>query len=416
MAFDLTAADPLMKIHFAPRIERQFNQAAIFYNKIMPGRGIPISNRGYEIPIHTAGNPTGTFYDDGGTLPAGQGESLQRSLALYKRYALAVGFSGDALDATMDDAVAYARSLAFNIKNATLIAIKDINIYTWLDGTGFIGLVNGALDISSTTVNSTLDVSGSSDGSRYFRKGMLIDVFSGTTSTIRGTIQVIAVPSSTTLTTIAISGAGLASTTTGDALARTGTYNKAFTGLKTLVDDAATVVQGVDRSLVPEFKANVLSLSGTPPLARDHLRRAIASINISLGAVNRSNLELWSYESQLQAYADMGWPMKRFMGGGAGKLDLGFTTYEWEGIPWYVDTDAPKDMVFLLDPETLFKVQARPLGFDDRTGNILRQVPSNTAGRYDDKFVAFLVARHNNGIYVPRANTKIKGLAIPSGY
>ncbi len=414
MAFDLTAADPLMKIHFAPRIEKQFNTAAVLYNKVLPGRGIPVSNRGYEIPVHTAPNPDFAWFDDGGALPAGGGQDVQRSLALYKRFALAVQFTGDALDATNDDAVAYARALAFNIRNATIDAIKYLNIYSFLDGTGFLGKSGETKSLDGLGI--TLDVSGAPEGTTYLRKKMLLDIHSGVSSTVRGTVRIVSVDSATQITVDKVSGTDLANQTTADGFAIVGSFNKTMSGLDTLIDDANATVQGIDRTTVTEWKANVISLTGSPALARDHLRRAIAQIQINLGEVKLGNLEVWSHPSQLQAYADLGWPLKRFMGGSAKKMDVGYTAYEWEGIPWIIDTDAPKDDLFFLNLASLFKVTARPLGFDDRTGNVLRQVPSSTAGRYDDKFVAYLVARMNMGVYVPRSNTKVKGLAIPTGY
>ena len=81
-----------------------------------------------------------------------------------------------------------------------------------------------------------------------------------------------------------------------------------------------------------------------------------------------------------------------------------------------MDTDCPKDHIFGIDRDLMFKVVARELSFDDRTGSILRQVPSSTAGQYTDAFVAFLIFRGNLGTYVPNAHTKLNGLSVPSGY
>src|SRR5438128_1515306 len=312
-AFDLTAADPLMKIHFNPRIIKQFNTAAVLYNRMFEGKGIPISNRGLEIPLHVGPNADFTWYADGGTLPQGSGQRLTRSSVGFQSFALAVQFTGATLDAVGDDAVTYARALTFNVKNATVDAIKYLNIYSFLDGT------------------------------------------------------------------------------------------------------VAPVVQNIVRSSFPEFKGNLISLTGSPALSRDHLRRSIALIQIVRGSVNTGDLELWAHPAQLHSYADMGWTLKRYLNN-MKKLDLGYTAYEWEGIPWVIDTDAPKDTIYLLDSESLLKVTARNLSFDDRTGAILRQVPSATSGRYNDAFVAFLLARFNLGAYSPNSNTKISGLGVPTGY
>src|SRR5215469_3230269 len=106
--FNLTAADPLMKIHFAPRVYKQFNSAAVLWNDIFEGKGIPISNRGFEIPLHDGPDAGDTWYGDGGTLPAGDSNKLTRASVGFFSYARALQFSGAALDAAGDDAVTYA--------------------------------------------------------------------------------------------------------------------------------------------------------------------------------------------------------------------------------------------------------------------------------------------------------------------
>ena len=420
MAFDLTAADPLMKISFNPRIIKQFSTAAVLFNRFFEGKGIPIANRGLEIPIHTGPNGAIAWYSDGGTLPAGGQQALNRANVGFFSFAMAVQFTGAALDAAGDDAVTYARALAFNIKNATLDAIKYLNIYSFLDGTGTLATVGAGVTLS-TSANTTVDVTGSIDNGRYLRAGMPVDFVR--TGTVNATASIVSISTvigfATSPATIVVGPATAAfALLTGDLIVVSGSLNKVMAGLKLIVDDGtvSTIFQNVNRSTVAQYKANLLALSGSPALARDHLRKAIAFIQIARGSVDLNSLEIWSHPGQLHAYADMGWTLKRFQGASAMKLDLGYTAFEWEGIPWVIDTDMPKDHLFLLDRTSMFKVTARELSFDDRTGSILRQVPSSTAGQYQDAYVAFLLFRGNLGCYAPNANTKTNGLAVVSGY
>jgi len=193
-------------------------------------------------------------------------------------------------------------------------------------------------------------------------------------------------------------------------------FNNVMSGLKLIIDNGtvATTFQNINRSTNPQYNAGVIALSSTPALARDHLRRMLAQVQILQGRVSPS-LEFWSHPAQLHAYMDMGWTLKRFNDGNK-KLDLGYTAVEWEGFPWIVDTDCPKDHIFAVDRDLIFKVIARKLSFDDRTGSILKQVPSSTAGQYTDAFVAFLMTRLNLGTYVPNAHVKLNGLSVPTGY
>src|SRR5215472_11619909 len=179
--FNLSAAQPLMKIYFNPRISKQFNTAAVLWNRYADGKGIPISNRGMEIPTHLAPNANFDWFADGGTLPTGSGEAMASALVGFFSFVEAVQLTGAALDAAGNDATTYARALAFNIKMATINAIKYLNIYSFLDGTGAIG-INSGTTATSTTVNTTMTAAGSIEGTHWLRPGMTIAVHNAATA------------------------------------------------------------------------------------------------------------------------------------------------------------------------------------------------------------------------------------------
>jgi hypothetical protein len=414
-----------MKIFFNPRISKQFNSAAVLWNRYADGKGIPISNRGMEIPTHLNPNANFDWFSDGGTLPTGGSEGLASALVSFFSFVEAVQLTGAALDAAGNDAVTYARALAFNIKMATINAIKYLNIYAFLDGTGSLATLGTAV-LTSTTVNSTLVASGSIEGTHWLRPGMTVAIHNGNSATVRGTGTIVSLAGAiedATQTNFVIGPTNVAFTTAnGDIVTVTATvgasdsYNNVISGLKYIMDNGTItpVFQNINRSTNPQYNAGYISLAGSPALARDHLRRLLATVQILQGRVSPS-LELISHPSQLHAYMDMGWTLKRFNDANK-KLDLGYTAVEWEGFPWIIDTDCPKDHIFGADRDVLFKVVARELSFDDRTGSILRQVPSSTAGQYTDAFVAYLIFRGNLGTYVPNAHVREFGFSVPIGY
>lgn len=424
-AFNLTSAQPLSKIYFNPRISKQFNSAAVFWNRYADGKGIPISNRGMEIPTHLQPNAAFNWISDGGNLVTGSGEQLASALVNFFTFQESVQITGAALDAAGNDATTYARALAFNLKMATINAIKYMNIYAFGDGTGTLAVLGTAV-LTSTTVNSTLVASGSIEGTHFLRPGMFIAVHVGATSVVRGTGTIVSMTGAiedATQTNFVISPTNVAFTTaSGDIITITGTtgasdsFNNVISGLKLIVDNGvvSNTFQNINRVTNAQYNAGVLALAGSPALARDHLRRALATVQILQGRVSPS-LEIISHPSQIHAYMDMGWTLKRFLDANK-KLDLGFNAVEWEGFPWIVDTDCFKDHIFFVDRDVMFKVVARELSFDDRTGSVLRQVPSSTSGQYTDAFVAFLLLRGNLGTYVPNAHVKINGLSVPAGY
>jgi len=424
--FNLTAAQPLMKIYFNPRISKQFNTAAVLWNRYADGKGIPISNRGMEIPTHLQPNANFDWFSDGGTLPTGGSESLASALVGFYSFVEAVQLTGAALDAAGSDAVTYARALAFNIKMATINAIKYLNIYAFLDGTGILAKVGAGVTLS-TGANTTVNISGSIEAGHYLRPGMTVAFQTGVTSVVRATATIVSMSNpiedaSGTQTMVVGPASSAATLVTGDGITVTATsaasdsFGNVISGLDLIIDNGtiSSTFQNINRSTNPQYNAGVISLTGTPALARDYLRRMLATVQILQGKVSPS-LEFISHPAQLHAYMDMGWTLKRFNDANK-KLDLGFTAVEWEGFPWIVDTDCQKDHIFGVDRDLMFKVVARELSFDDRTGSILRQVPSSTAGQYTDAFVAFLIFRGNLGTYVPNAHVKLLGLGVPTGY
>lgn len=433
--FDLSAADPIFKIVFAPRVDKQFNTAPVLWNDVFEGTGTMISNRGLEIPVHMAPNGAHAWYADGGALPGGDSEKLNRALVGFYSYAKTIQFTGAALDAGGGgDATNYVKSLAFNIRNGVVEAIKELNFYSFLDGTGNLGLV-GAIATPSTTVNWTLDVTGSGNGARYIRPGQFLNCYTGTTTPVKFSAQVVQVNNTLGAagTIQNTSAGGNVTLTMGPASASTNTavgdmlvssvgatagsadsFNKAMAGLKVIIDNGtfATNFQNINRANNPQYNANVIPLSGTPALTRDHLRRGIWLIQQARGAVDLNKLRIWSHGAQLHAYADMGWTLKQF-NGTAMKMDLGYTAYEFEGIPWVIDTDAPRDTLYFVNKDSMLKVTARKLSFDDRTGSILNRVV-NSSGVWTDAFQAFLEFRGNLGCHFPNANTAITGLGVPA--
>src|SRR5262249_58834378 len=110
--FNLSAAQPLMKIFFNPRISKQFNTAAVLWNRYADGKGIPISNRGMEIPTHLQPNANFNWFTDGGTLPTGGSEALTSDPVGVFSFVATVQLTGAAPDAAGNDALTSAAAPA----------------------------------------------------------------------------------------------------------------------------------------------------------------------------------------------------------------------------------------------------------------------------------------------------------------
>jgi hypothetical protein len=157
--------------------------------------------------------------------------------------------------------------------------------------------------------------------------------------------------------------------------------------------------------------------AGTTALSLTIMRKMLgAKIFPAMGTLKRGDFEIWSYESQWSQMSAMGWSLKRF-DGKSKSLDLGYTTLEWEGIPWVTDVDCPKDLVFFLNWKTIQKFVTKDWGWDETTGSIFNRVPSSTSGvNFTDAFEGYYDIIMNYGCPDPRQNGLIYGLTVPSGY
>lgn len=405
---DLELANGVMRI-VGGKVVKQYEESALLYNRMDKGKGTKISDRGYELPTHLEGNYNHTFMSDGGDFPAGGGNRVRRAQVFFKNYAHSCRLTGAAIDTVSSGDVAYIKDwLQFNLDESVGAAHKMFNIYGW--GTG-----NSRLATISAGANSTTQTVNNDDANRYLRAGLRIDIISSDGVTVRGT-QPIANPSASS-TTFTIDAA--ISSTTGDLVVPAGAYNRAITGMRAIIDDTtdATVsFQGISRNTYTSYRATRVNASSVG-LDVSHLRRLLgAGIHIQVGELNRKALEIWSHPAQTAAYSSLGWNLKRYEGTSK-SIDLGFTTYSYEGIPWSEDVDCLKNEVDFIDWSTMGKYIAKDFGWDDKTGSILRQVPSSTSGiAYTDQYEAYLTARCNYGCTRPNKNGWVDTLTIPAGF
>ncbi len=401
---DLVVGNGVMKI-VGGKLAKQYEETKLLHNRFQKGKGTKIGDRGVEIPTHLSGNYNHTFMSDGGSFPAGGSNASKRATVFFKNLAFSCRMTGAAIDSINGLDRAYIDDfLQWNLDETMNAGYKMGNIYAWGEGDGVLATIStGATSVTQTVSNN--------DANRYLRDGMLIEITDGTTS--RGTA---------TLTTAAASAttflmdASLASTTS-DVVVAAGAYNLAITGIKAIIDDttnAPVTFQGLSRNTYLGYRASRVAAASVG-LDVSHLRRLLsAGIHIKVGELNRDALELWSHPCQTSAYSSLGWNLKRFTGDSK-SVDLGFTAYEYEGINWVEDVDAPKTRVDAIDWSTMNKYVAKGFGWDDKTGSVLRQVPSSTTA-YTDQYEAYWTGRYNYGCTRPNKNGWIDALAVPTGF
>lgn len=412
MSGNLTVANGIAKIS-GGLYQELIPTKALLYNRMNKGEGKPIGDRGFELPIGSALPFNHGFPADGGDLPIGESVETIRALVMARRYMHAIRLTGKAMQMLGKNKsnMSYVKDWSrLNIDAAIEAAYKMQNWYGW--GTG-----NGRLATISTGATSATQTVSNNDKDRAIRKNMRISIVASDFSAIRGSARITSESGTGSATTFTMS-ASIASTT-GDYVVISGGSNAAITGLGLIIDDttnASVYFQNVDRNTYLRYRAQCLTASSNG-LSQALLRRILgAKILPALNVLNRGDYEIWSHPAQLTAYGQLGWNLKRWTGDSKSQ-DLGFTTYEFEGIPWVEEVDAPKDIVDFIDWSTMQKFTAKDWGWDETTGDIFRQVPSSTSGvAYTDNYEAYYDTIANYGCTNPQANAQIYSLALPTGF
>lgn len=403
---DLSVANGVMKI-VGGKLTKQYEEVPLFHNRLQKGSGTKISDRGVEIPTHLTGNYNHRFMTDSGEFPVGGSNLVKRAQVFFKNYAFAVRLSGAAIDAINKMDVAYIKDwLQFNLDETMSAGYKMGNIYAH-------GLGDGSLAVISTGANSATQTVSNTNANRFLKDGLVIDSVTPATGVVTASGTILnSKASSTTFTTVA----AMTTTLTSDIVVASGSFNLAITGKKAIIDDTTNgpvTFQGLSRNTYPGYRAFRVN-AGSIGLDVSHLRRALgAGIHIATGELNRDVLEIWSHPAQTAAYSSLGWNLRRF-DGKAKSIDLGYTTYEYEGVSWVEDVDCDKDRLDFIDFSTMAKYIAKDFGWDDKTGSILRQVPGTNA--YKDQYEAYMTARYNYGCTRPNKNAFVDTLSVPSGF
>lgn len=403
---DLSVANGVIKI-VGGKLVKQYEESALFHNRLQKGKGTKIGDRGVEIPTHLSGNYNHTFMTDGGEFPVGGSNLVKRAQVYFKNLAGAVRLSGAAIDSIQSGDVAYIKDwLQFNLDESMSAIYKMGNIYAHGKGDGRLATISAGANSATQTVNNT-------DANRFLKDGLVVQSVTPGTGAITASGTILnSKASATTFTT----AAAMSTTVTSDIIVASGAFNLAITGKKAMVDDttnAAITFQGLSRSTYPSYRAFRVN-ANSAGLDVSFLRRALsAGIHINVGELNRDSLEIWAHPAQVAAYSALGWNLKRFDGKSM-SLDLGFTVHDYEGIGMVEDVDCDKDRLDFLDFSTFAKYIAKDFGWDNKTGSILRQVVGTNA--YKDQYEAYLTARYNYGCTRPNKNAFVDNLAVPTGY
>lgn len=390
-------------------------------NMMTKGSGKAIGARGFELPTEEDGNFSAGFPTEGGNLPVGNSAQTIRPTVFNKRMMVACQLTGASmteLGKNHEDELYTENWVDLNLTGTTKSARNIENFLGYGTGNGWLGTVSsGASSTTQTFTGSGADF----NWTRYLRKNQMIQFVDPSSGAPRNSSPVRITNSlGPEATTINISSS--VSTTTGDYVIYGGGWNQAFTGLTKIIDDgtlSSVYFQNINRTDHPKYSAQLLSPGGSNSISNSLLlmRRMLgAKLANVLGEYKRSNFQIWSHDAQWSIIASLGWTLKRWEGK-AKSLDFGFTTIEWEGIPWVTEHDCPLDKVFFINWDHIWKFINTPWEWEDTTGSIWKIVPSSSSDyNFTDKYEAHYQKIGQYGSDDPRQNGLIYNLAVPTGW
>lgn len=419
---NISELSAVLKTVFGPGVEQQQNLAAMLY-KQFGASDVKFGGNAYEFPARMVNTQSVGARGYRVGLPS---PILNVDVTARVRHKFIYGtfdIPGPDIEKGKGNINAFVNTLTDKMRSLTESVLKDLNMQSYLDGSG----VRASCASSWTSGVVTVD------RVKYLRVGMHVNVIANDGVTVRvggdsdsgdgGTsfastrFTVMAINPSTKAVTLgkdspltATSPTAAAST---DVIVRHKAAGAELTGLGAIVDDgtyngSAAVLEDIDRVANPLWKAKVLSNSGNGQrdITLQLLQIGMDAPEIVSG--RKIDMLLGSYNTR-DRYLQLLVPQKRYTDL---NLDGGFQVLEYNGRKFLVDVDCPDDTIWLTCKDTIQKYGLFELAFVEQTGGILKH-DSLAAG---DVFYGFMRAICNLGSTQPNANTAIRDITVDSAY
>lgn len=324
----------------------------------------------YEIPARLQGNRAAIQPQLSSDALATPNRQVEQKFQIFDRmYSGTIRVFEKDIENTEGNDRAFINHLDDEVNQMIEDFLKVQNIDTFMDGSGILSTISSG----TTSATQTLLVSTAfgAFGSRYLVKGDVVDVYDSTLTTSRTSGNGVAVNSITRS-----SGGGNATvvfsasvaTTTNDVVVRgAGHVNQSYNGLWSATNNDTGTFQALSRNTFPILKSNVVDAAGAA-LSETHLQQVLSTVEINAGT-DIPIEEFRCHQSQWDAYVSLGYAQKRFMND---KLDKGYQSIDYNGLPFKKDVDCPPAAVFALTMQCVQNGIMKPLGWMDREGNMLK--------------------------------------------
>lgn len=359
---------------------------------------------GYFGAINDYGNESGGAINEEETFRTIDAEDYQQWKVIPKVNVWPIQFSGLVAAAAQGGDESFANLVVDALDRARDRLLADENRQFFGLGNGLLGAPAAAY--ASTVVNLTVN------SVQYFRKNMVLDLFSGATKTVTA-IRISYVDRVNSVIGLSTSLGAAVDTTVQivkqnirDSAPSDG---KEMMGLRGIIDDSTdlTTFQALrcDSGQILEWRSRRINASSAN-LTSDLLQRLIDDVGI-LDPDGEEPDMLIMHRQQRRKYLDLVVPQKRYADG---EMDTGFKKLSFNGLEAFLDKDCQVDTVYAVRKEKIRKFELEALGMGRHEGSdvFLRLVNQ-------DVYQAYWRHYCNYGTSSRLSHGKIVGLATPTG-
>lgn len=391
MAFDLTAANAVLKEDYLPPVREQLNNENHVIKKLVENKQEATGKRFY-VPLHHGRNNGVGFRAEGAKLPDAGSQQYKESTGIVKYLYGSIEITGPTIEAMRNDKGAFIRAVESEMKGL----VKDLKDQRaralFGDGTGKLGT------FAVNTSTNTLAV----DKIKYFQVGMLIDIVNNSNVVTQTARKITNINKSTKR--ITISGAAVTTAAT-DYAVLTGDLNNEAMGLGGIMSQTLAL-QGINPSQNPWWVPNLVSNGGSlRPISQLLMRNSIDLSELEGGKIDWITTSYGvraALETLMQQNVRFVKPMT---------LEGGHNVLEYDGLPIFVDRYHESNRMFFLDKSELDLYQMCDFKWmEDDKGAALRP----KAGY--DAYEAYMVCYETLVTYKRNAHTELADLQEASGY
>lgn len=391
-------------------VEDGIEKKDVTFSRVEKSPAQSTNSLGVRMPVLVEDNASEEWRSTEGADFAPSDAEVYKNLSItYTRVYKTAEFTADVaqLDKDPDKIVGI---IANSVAKATMKIKKSLNRMFFGDGSGTIGLYSSGTGTTSIVFLAPFGV-------RKLDKRARIQFYDSTLATARNGGQIFTISSLDRANRTAVLDSA-PTLSAGDVAVFANSVSASINGLDNIIANSGSI-HGLSRSTYPALNNSVLS-GASAALSASLLDQLNNQMAYKTGVEKQENMVLIWSPAQRQAYLNLGYELKQFVGAG-GSLDLGFDGITHAGINTVTDVDCDDAKVFMVNFDQIKRFQLLPVGPQKAPGtdSILHQRNASSGQGHADGYNVYLAGKMQIGAPNPaQVGSKLTTLSttgLPSG-